>query len=532
MNKERLLIIFILFLLLFAVYFNLGELPFRSDDGLRGLVAFEMEQTGEYIVPHLWGEIYLKKPPLFNWMIVASTKALGSWSNFAIRFATASSLIFFGLSIYLFLKKHYQNWKIPFVSAIASVTTSTILYADAMVAEIDVSFSVLIYCVFMSVINWFDSKPLKMYLMVYLFAAGAFLMKGFPVVLFVGFTLFAWAIYKKKWKTLWHWSHFAGIGLFILLVGGYYFTYLVRYSDNLSLQSFYALMQTLWEESTMRTVDENFGAKIYILNFFRFPLRMISSLLPWSLLMILLFRKGTKKTFLQNDLLTFSVLTILVNIWIYWVSPGNNLRYTLMFIPLFITPLVHLYYTLDKDVKAKKTLNAIIRFASVLVPAGIVWSFSQISEVEHGYLLASLFLGGSLIIVWWVWKREQQLLLYFIILVIWVKCTYNVLGLPIYADSLKERRFELLALETAQKSKGHKLYVYDRCSINADITLYLARERNEVIKRTKEIIDPEAYYIFDQADFEKFDGERKVEKIISEFETRQVGRKLYMVALK
>ena len=43
--------------------------PARWEEPRRCLVAMEMIASGDYIVPTVMGETYLKKPPLYNWLI-------------------------------------------------------------------------------------------------------------------------------------------------------------------------------------------------------------------------------------------------------------------------------------------------------------------------------------------------------------------------------------------------------------------------------------------------------------------------------
>ena len=57
----------ILVLLLPALLINLGLLTLINDEAIRGLVALEMQISGNYITPTLNGAFYYNKPPLYNW---------------------------------------------------------------------------------------------------------------------------------------------------------------------------------------------------------------------------------------------------------------------------------------------------------------------------------------------------------------------------------------------------------------------------------------------------------------------------------
>ena len=71
------LLVYTLFLLLPALFINLGLMPFILDEGTRADVSMEMALIGNYIAPTINGEFYYNKPPLFNWLQMLSCKNYG-----------------------------------------------------------------------------------------------------------------------------------------------------------------------------------------------------------------------------------------------------------------------------------------------------------------------------------------------------------------------------------------------------------------------------------------------------------------------
>ena len=53
---------------------RLGTLELKSEEGRRVLPAVTMLEAGNYIVPQIGSEPYLRKPPLVNWLVAASFK--------------------------------------------------------------------------------------------------------------------------------------------------------------------------------------------------------------------------------------------------------------------------------------------------------------------------------------------------------------------------------------------------------------------------------------------------------------------------
>src|SRR5262245_52344084 len=61
-----------------------------ADEGQRAYPPQEMLQTGDWLVPRLNGEEYLKKPPLLYWHIAAAYRLFGK-NEFTARLSSALS---------------------------------------------------------------------------------------------------------------------------------------------------------------------------------------------------------------------------------------------------------------------------------------------------------------------------------------------------------------------------------------------------------------------------------------------------------
>jgi len=83
----------ILVLLLPALFINLGMLPLIADEATRGLVAFEMGQSGNLIIPTINGEYYFNKPPLYNWILLGFFDLFDQYSEFILRLPSVISLL-------------------------------------------------------------------------------------------------------------------------------------------------------------------------------------------------------------------------------------------------------------------------------------------------------------------------------------------------------------------------------------------------------------------------------------------------------
>ncbi len=335
-------VLLILLLLLPALLIHLGLNVIIEDEGIRGLVAFEMGQRGDLLSPTLFGELYLKKPPLYNWIILAFFRLTNSYSEFSLRLPMILSLLVFAGLVYHFVKKEMGSLAGLFVSLMV-ITTGRILLYESLHGLIDLAFSCLIFLYFMQL--YFLGKREKygwMFLVSYLILALAFLMKGLPALVFGGITLLVWAALYRKWKILFRLSHFAGILLFLAVIAGYYLRYFL---DNPVPPL--RLFSVLFMESASRT-PLYFGLGDVIRHILGFPAGLVFHFLPWTLFLVLMVRKGWIRKLREQPFVFYSALVFLANLVPYWLSPQVYPRYLLMLVPLMLTVLCW-YFILETE---------------------------------------------------------------------------------------------------------------------------------------------------------------------------------------
>lgn len=77
-----------------AIYLPaLGSLEIKGEEGRRILPAVTMLESGNYIVPQVGSEPYLRKPPMVNWLVAASFKLFGTRNEWTARLPSALCLL-------------------------------------------------------------------------------------------------------------------------------------------------------------------------------------------------------------------------------------------------------------------------------------------------------------------------------------------------------------------------------------------------------------------------------------------------------
>ncbi|MBV6653922.1 MAG: glycosyltransferase family 39 protein [Mameliella sp.] len=317
-------------LMLLSLFINLGVQPVYLEEPRRALIAMEMQENNNYIVPKQLGAFYYKKPPVFNWLITGSAAIFGDYSRWALRLPTVLSLIATLLLLLRIGRRHMSN-SFGQLWALSYVFCGAIYFYFSMLGEIDIFYSLVTLGSMLAFFHYEQKQQWSlMFVVSYSLAAIGLLTKGLPSIPFLGLTVLAWLIYQKRWRLLFTWQHALGIVAFLGIAGGY----LLLYNQYNSLDNYLA---DLVSESVGRTAVQN-GWGRTLEHLLVFPLDTLKDTLPMSLLLVLFAtRKGIWQQIKTYPLLAFSVVAFAANFLVYWCSPGAKQRYIYMLYPLLLS---------------------------------------------------------------------------------------------------------------------------------------------------------------------------------------------------
>ncbi len=470
--------------LVLALLVNLGMMPFDSDEPTRVMVAIEMLFTGNYWVPKINGEYYYNKPPLFNWLIILSWKLWGVMNEFSSRFPTVVSTIGYTLTIYLFSKKEISK-PYALLTALMFLTCGRILFYDSFLALIDITFSWVLYVMFMVVYYGYQWRSrFGYYALVYAIAGVAFLMKGLPSVVFVGTAVIMRLIIAKDWKTFFSWQHILGGLVFFALVGSYYAIY--NQYNGLDVA-----FETLVSETSKRTVVR-FGIARTLLHLLTFPFEMVYHFLPWSLFVFLLLSKRSYRAIKNSPFQSYLALTFLVGVIPYWTSPEVFPRYLHMLAPL----LFFLYAAAVKREEKSPFLKVVYTVFIVLGGFVIVGQpavlFVELFEVEFRMLkIITVMLLGILPLLIMIYQKNYAFIGFAAILII-VRLSFSWFVFPSREKTANEVWVRDGLVELGKKYKDLPLFYFNanpetRQGDNSRLlghfeSFYLSRERGQIIQ--------------------------------------------------
>ena len=475
-QQQHLFFGFILLLLAPALLINLGLITFIDDEALRALIALEMDLSGNYITPTVNGEYYYNKPPLYNWFLLLWFNFFSTYDEFVSRSATVFCLLGYALTIFYFSKKHYST-KFAFLNAFFLITCGRILIYDSMLGLIDIAFSWVTFSAFMIVYHQYEKRNFyALFTFTYLLTAVGFMMKGLPSLVFQAATLLSFFVYKKDFKKLFSLAHIAGVFLFLITVGSYY----LAYNQYNSLET---VFNTLLFESSRRTASTH-GIGSTILHLFTFPFELIYHFLPWTVLVVLFFQKGIKKTLQADSFIVFSLIIFFANILVYWISVEVYPRYLFMHLPLLFTSLLFLYFRQEQNTKGHFIIHIVLALLCVgLFSASLSPLFlERTAEVSFLYLKVfglSLTIGS---LCWLFLKKKQERLLITVAILLVARLALNWFVIPDrynldWGSAVKES-----SIQIGKEFQDRAFFLHPKTLMQPTNSFYLTRERMEIFR--------------------------------------------------
>ena len=217
---KRISLLFVITVTGFLYFSYLGTIDLWNPDEPRYVeVAREMISLKSFIIPHLNGEVYSHKPPIFFWTIAFLFKLFHSQSEWIARLVPAISGFLIVLLTFLYAKKVFNNFKTGMFSAIVLSTTVSMVHLSRR-CNIDTFFTLFILIAIIFLHRYVENKKkIFLYLSV-IFQGIAVLIKGplgflIPFFTYTGYLIFTNDLKELK-KTPWLTSFLILLGVVLL----------------------------------------------------------------------------------------------------------------------------------------------------------------------------------------------------------------------------------------------------------------------------------------------------------------------------
>ncbi|HKK78117.1 MAG TPA: glycosyltransferase family 39 protein [Phaeodactylibacter sp.] len=483
----RVLLVVAALLMLLSLFFNLGVQPVYLEEPRRALIAMEMAEAGNFIVPLQLGEYYYRKPPVFNWLIYLSAQLFGDYTRWALRLPTVLSAIATAWLLFA-VGRRYVNRQFGWLWPLLYLGCGAIYFYFSMLGEIDLFYSFVTLASFLSFFHFYQrGQYALMFSTSYALAAVGLLTKGLPSIPFLGLTVLAWLIYEKRWRLLFTGAHIVGILAFVGIAGGYF----AAYAQYNSLDGF---VEELFSESVGRTAAGN-AVWQTLQHMLTFPLDTLKDTLPSSLLLLFALRRDIWRLVKSNKLITFSALIFAVNFLLYWLSPGAKQRYIYMLYPLLLAVGLHAWQhrqevgtwrtrSFQWVVSVLLALLALGSVALVFVPAFDFLPDRWVVALS-GLLVFALLCYAS-------FRRPDYALQWLLLGLVGARLVFALTVLPQRAHDSAGQFNTDLAVRIHERVGGAPLYLYEGGRISYTVVYKLNRLRATPLHFSK-TLEPGAY---------------------------------------
>jgi hypothetical protein len=475
-HSASVLIGFIIFFALFSFFFNLGGRTLENQDNMRfAEVSREILETGDRVMMHLGGDIYVDKPPLHFWNTALSYRLFGV-NTFAARFPSALFALigFLGVLFFCF-SVDKKNPKTGIYAALFLVSNYGYAYY-ARTVRLEMEYSVLFSLSLISFYMGYESVKRKsaiiFYMLFWFFMGMAFLVKG-PVAFIPLFIVLIYLLIRRDRERL-RFSIFASTALALIVT---IIPWVILLYSHPDFDKYLGLLKT----STIMTRKEVF--------YYYFPSFMIN-FFPGSVFMVitLLLLRRWKDAVKERPWLIFCLIWFAVYFVVLHFTVAKTFRYLL---PIF--PPVSIIAAWGTERMSSTGVLSRNPGKYWKVPAGILSVLVCLTPTAwvlfHGGRIGSalvLTLTGIFSLIF-AWRRSKDAVVFVCML-----CMLGLLGLDIIRTTYNPQVSHNLRLYTLLKESHIQadeilLYRTDR-DIKRMLGFYynsLPRQKNDIIEFEK-----------------------------------------------
>lgn len=334
-----------------AIYFSrIADLPIRGEETRRAMVAWEILQTGDWIVPRQQGAPFLSRPPVGSWPIAWLTAATGDMSLVAVRLPSVLATVLTTLLVYV-CSRQFLSRLGAFSAGLAYCTFAQVLQLGR-VAETEALFTLLVSAALLLwhygyTLHW---RAWQMWCVAYALAAVAALVKSMQAPVYLCGAVGVYLIWRRDWRTLFSRAHLAGLVTFFAILAAWQ----IPFYQCLGWEA----VRQIWSSDVgLRLADVSPG--IVVKHLATYPWQVLACLLPWSLLLPAYawpqFRRAIGNA---APMVAFLSVAGLVALPTCWLVPNAKPRYLMPLYPL-AAPLVGL--VVERVFESRATAGSMIR---------------------------------------------------------------------------------------------------------------------------------------------------------------------------
>ncbi|MBS0202118.1 MAG: glycosyltransferase family 39 protein [Planctomycetes bacterium] len=402
--------LWLLLMLLGGMYLtNLDGITIRGEESRRGRIAWEMLQSGNWVVPTMQDRPVFYRPPLQNALIASVAAVHGKVDAWSLRLPSVAAVLLTVVMIYGYGRSFLSKLG-AFAAALGFASMGQVLELGRL-GETEAVFTLFVAG---SLLNWRwclnrQTSPWLMWTSSYALAAAATLTKGPQAPMYFVGGVWLFLLVTRRWRMLCTLPHLAGIAVALSVLAVWQIPYAMQMGLEQSFKVYVGDVASRFGDMRAMTVIKHLVS---------FPLEIVfGSLLPWSLLLLCYANRRFRQDLgrLREDVL-FLFVCIGISFPSVWIPATASLRYYMPMFPIFaclagIAIERIAAYAPDSAwstlfVRYQRTLASIaLGTGTVILVASIGWpnlTMSQSIPFAVGYFLACLALA---VVGWWAARR-------------------------------------------------------------------------------------------------------------------------------
>jgi 4-amino-4-deoxy-L-arabinose transferase-like glycosyltransferase len=401
-----------LLLLLAACFYTIRvtDLSIRGEESRRGRIAWEIWQSGDWIVPRIQGEPVFFRPPLQNWLIVLVGMARGAVDEWAVRLPSVIAILLMVVITYGYARSFLSRFG-AFFCALCLASLGQVLELGRL-GETDSLFTLFLAG---SLLTWkwcqnAGVSQRRAWCLSYAMAALATLTKGPQAPLYFVGSVSLYCLLTHRKQQLFSRDHLAGLLTGLGIVGLWQVPYTIKMGIVASFKLYFHDVSPRFFEMTVANV---------VGHMVMYPLELLAgSLLPWSVWLLCLlnpaFRNHLRRW--RGDVL-YLLICLAVAFPSVWIAPGASLRYYMSLFPCFAC-LVGIVVEGHVTLAARDGWTAFVcwyqRVLAVLIlSAGtgvlaLSWLRPQ-SDYSQSIQFAAIYFVACLLAAVWIWWLSRRM---------------------------------------------------------------------------------------------------------------------------
>ena len=195
-----------------AIYLpGLGSHEIKGEEGRRILPAIRMLETGDYLVPRVGSDPYLRKPPLINWLVAASFKVFDQRNEWTARLPSVLCILVVAL-LFVTVARASLGQRGSTIAALVWLTNFGLIEKGRLI-EIEALYVSLFAAAFICWLGWWETKrsPWLIWIGPWILLGLGWLAKGPTHLFFFYFTVVAVLLGEGKLRSIWNLPHVIGI---------------------------------------------------------------------------------------------------------------------------------------------------------------------------------------------------------------------------------------------------------------------------------------------------------------------------------